>query len=113
VGERILRPIRSLSAILPIVRHHHERWDGRGYPDGLVERAIPLGARIVSVCDAYRAMTEDRPYRKALPEAQARSELEGGAGKQFDPDCVAALFRVLDRRDATATIVTLRPPSAT
>jgi putative nucleotidyltransferase with HDIG domain len=112
VGERILRPIRSLSAILPIVRHHHERWDGAGYPDGLAERAIPLGARIVSVCDAYRAMTEDRPYRKALPEDHARSELERGAGKQFDPECVAALFRVLDRREATATIVTLRPPTA-
>jgi len=112
VGERILRPIRSLNAILPIVRHHHERWDGGGYPDGLAERAIPLGARIVSACDAYRAMTEDRPYRKALPEKQARGELEAGAGKQFDPDCVAALFRVLDRREATATIVTLRPPSA-
>ena len=113
VGERILQPIRSLSAILPIVRHHHERWDGGGYPDGLVERAIPLGARIVSVCDAYRAMTEDRPYRKALPGEEARSELESGAGRQFDPDCVAALFRVIDRREATATIVTLRPPSAT
>jgi putative nucleotidyltransferase with HDIG domain len=113
VGERILRPIRSLSAILPIVRHHHERWDGGGYPDGLAERAIPLGARIVSVCDAYRAMTEDRPYRKALPDEEARSELESGAGRQFDPDCVAALFRVIDRREAAATIVTLRPPSAT
>ena len=113
VGERILRPIRSLNAILPIVRHHHERWDGGGYPDGLAERAIPLGARIVAVCDAYRAMTEDRPYRRALPEDYARRELEQATGRQFDPDCVAALFRVLDRRDATATIVALRPPSAT
>jgi putative nucleotidyltransferase with HDIG domain len=113
VGERILRPIRSLNAILPIVRHHHERWDGCGYPDGLAEREIPIGARIVAVCDAYRAMTEDRPYRKALDEAYARGELEQASGRQFDPDCVAALFRVLDKRDATATIVTLRPPSAT
>jgi putative nucleotidyltransferase with HDIG domain len=113
VGERILRPIRSLGAILPIVRHHHERWDGGGYPDGLAERAIPLGARIVSVCDAYRAMTEDRPYRQALPEQWARRELVSGTGTQFDPDCVAALFRVLDRREATATVVALRPPSAT
>jgi HD-GYP domain-containing protein (c-di-GMP phosphodiesterase class II) len=113
VGEWILRPIRSLGAILPIVRHHHERWDGGGYPDGLAERAIPLGARIVSVCDAYRAMTEDRPYRQALPEQWARRELVSGNGTQFDPDCVAALFRVLDRREATATVVALRPPSAT
>src|SRR5262249_58843793 len=64
VGERILSPIQSLQAVLPIVRHHHERWDGTGYPDALAGRAVPLGARIVAVCDAYRAMTEDRPYRK-------------------------------------------------
>ncbi|HSB38055.1 MAG TPA: HD domain-containing phosphohydrolase [Gaiellaceae bacterium] len=111
VGERILRPIRSLEAILPIVRHHHERWDGSGYPDGLAGRAIPLGARIVAVCDAYRAMTEDRPYRKALEEAEARRELSDGAGAQFDPDCVEALVRALDRRGLQATVVALRPPT--
>ncbi|HEX6489883.1 MAG TPA: HD domain-containing phosphohydrolase [Gaiellaceae bacterium] len=110
VGEHILRPIRSLQAILPIVRHHHERWDGTGYPDGLVGRAIPLGARIVSVCDAYRAMTEDRPYREALGDPEARRQLEEGAGHQFDSECVAALIRTLDRRDQTATVVALRPP---
>jgi putative nucleotidyltransferase with HDIG domain len=113
VGEQILRPIQSLQAILPIVRHHHERWDGAGYPDRLAGNAIPLGARIVSVCDAYRAMTEDRPYRAALPEAEARNELEQGAGAQFDADCVRALLGALDRRDAAATVVTLRPPTAT
>src|SRR2546423_10882190 len=86
VGEQILRPIQSLRAILPIVRHHHERWDGTGYPDRLIGRAIPLGARIVAVCDAYRAMTEDRPYRAALGEAEARKELKLGAGTQFDRD---------------------------
>jgi putative nucleotidyltransferase with HDIG domain len=112
VGERILRPIHSLRAILPIVRHHHERWDGGGYPDGLIERAIPTGARIVTVCDAYRAMTENRPYRKALSHDRAREELERGSGHQFDPDCVAALLRVLMLRTATSTVVTLRPPSA-
>jgi putative nucleotidyltransferase with HDIG domain len=112
VGEEILRPIQSLQAILPIVRHHHERWDGAGYPDRLAGTAIPLGARIVSVCDAYRAMTEDRPYRAALAETEARNELEQGAGAQFDADCVRALLRALDRRDAAATVVTLRPPTA-
>jgi putative nucleotidyltransferase with HDIG domain len=112
VGEQILRPIQSLQAILPIVRHHHERWDGAGYPDRLAGDAIPLGARIVSVCDAYRAMTEDRPYRAALVETEARAELEQGAGAQFDADCVHALLRALDRRDAAATVVTLRPPAA-
>jgi putative nucleotidyltransferase with HDIG domain len=110
VGEQILRPIQSLQSTLPIVRHHHERWDGSGYPDGLAGGAIPLGARIVAVCDAYRAMTEDRPYRTALPEAQARKELERGTGAQFDAECVRALLRALDRRDAAATVVALRPP---
>jgi putative nucleotidyltransferase with HDIG domain len=112
VGEQILRPIQSLQAILPIVRHHHERWDGTGYPDRLAGSAIPLGARIVAVCDAYRAMTEDRPYRPALGETEARNELEQGAGAQFDADCVQALLRALDRRDATAAVVALRPPTA-
>jgi HD-GYP domain-containing protein (c-di-GMP phosphodiesterase class II) len=93
------------------VRHHHERWDGTGYPDGLISRAIPLGARIVAVCDAYRAMTEDRPYRSALGDAEARRELQLGAGTQFDPECVSALLRALDRRDSAATVVALRPPS--
>jgi putative nucleotidyltransferase with HDIG domain len=113
VGEQIVRPIQSLQAILPIVRHHHERWDGTGYPDGLSGRAIPIGARIVAVCDAYRAMTEDRPYREALGPAEARRELEQGAGTQFDPDCVAAFLRALDRRHTTAKVVALRPPTAT
>jgi putative nucleotidyltransferase with HDIG domain len=112
VGEQILQPIQSLQSILPIVRHHHERWDGSGYPDGLAGSAIPLGARIVAVCDAYRAMTENRPYRTALPEAQARNELEQGTGAQFDAECVRALLRALDRRDAAATVVALRPPTA-
>jgi putative nucleotidyltransferase with HDIG domain len=112
VGEHILRPIQSLKAILPIVRHHHERWDGTGYPDRLAGRAIPLGARIVAVCDAYRAMSEDRPYRDAVSEEDARRELERGAGGQFDADCVTALLGALDRRDHTATVVALRPPGS-
>jgi HD-GYP domain-containing protein (c-di-GMP phosphodiesterase class II) len=111
VGEHILRPIQSLNAILPIVRHHHERWDGGGYPDKLAGRAIPLGARIVSVCDAYRAMTEDRPYRKALTTAEARKELHEGAGTQFDPECVDAMLRAVDRRESAAQVVALRPPT--
>jgi putative nucleotidyltransferase with HDIG domain len=110
VGEHILRPIQSLNGILPIVRHHHERWDGGGYPDKLTGRAIPLGARIVAVCDAYRAMTEDRPYRSALSSDEARKELHEGSGSQFDPDCVEAMIRALDRRDSAATVVALRPP---
>jgi putative nucleotidyltransferase with HDIG domain len=111
VGEKILRPIQSLQAILPIVRHHHECWNGTGYPDQLIGRAIPLGARIVAVCDAYRAMTEDRPYRDALGSDEARRELKRGAGTQFDAECVDALLRALDRRDSAATVVALRPPT--
>jgi HD-GYP domain-containing protein (c-di-GMP phosphodiesterase class II) len=94
------------------VRHHHERWDGSGYPDRLIGRAIPLGARIVAVCDAYRAMTEDRPYRSALDAGEARRELREGVGTQFDGNCVAALLRVLERRTESAEVVALRPPSS-
>ena len=112
VGEHILRPIQSLNAILPIVRHHHERWDGAGYPDNLSGRAIPLGARIVAVCDAYRAMTENRPYRAALSTQEARKELHEGSGTQFDPDCVEAMIHALERRDSQAQVVALRPPPA-
>jgi putative nucleotidyltransferase with HDIG domain len=112
IGEHILKPIQSLHRILPIVRHHHERWDGTGYPDRLFGRQIPLGARIVAVCDAYRAMTEDRPYRAALSASEARAELEACAGTQFDEECVTALLRALDRRDSVAAVVPLRPPSS-
>jgi len=72
------------------IRHHHERWDGKGYPDGLAGEAIPLGARIIAVADSYDAMTSDRPYRKALTHEIALAELRRSAGKQFDPVVVAA-----------------------
>ena len=96
VGEQILSSVDFLSEVLPLVRHEHERWDGRGYPDGLAGEAIPLGARIVLACDAYDAMTSDRPYRAAMTDAQARAELLAGAGTQFDERVVAALLQVLD-----------------
>ena len=80
VGEQILSSVDFLSEVLPLVRHEHERWDGGGYPDGLAGEAIPLGSRIVLACDAYDAMTSDRPYRAAMTDAQARSELLAGAG---------------------------------
>ena len=70
------------------MRHDHERWDGGGYPDGLRGSQIPIGARIVFVVDAYHAMVSDRPYRRAMSEADARAELEANAGTQFDPDVV-------------------------
>jgi putative nucleotidyltransferase with HDIG domain len=78
------------------VRGHHERFDGRGYPDGLAGRAIPLEARIVGCCDAFSAMTTDRPYRAALPVAEAVAELRACAGTQFDPDVVRALCALVE-----------------
>ena len=99
IGERILEPIDFLEPIRPIVRHAHERWDGLGYPDGLAGDDIPLGARIVFACDAYDAMTTDRPYRAGMPEAEARRELQAGAGTQFDPKVVEALLEVVAGRD--------------
>ncbi len=91
IGENIVRPLRSGWDLLPIIRHHHEAYDGRGYPDGLAGTAIPLPARIVAVCDAYDALTNDRPYRKRLSEREAIAILTGGAGRQWDPQLVSLL----------------------
>jgi HD domain/GAF domain len=96
VGERMLKGIDFLTDALPVIRHHHERWDGDGYPDRLAGEAIPLGARIVSVCDAFDAMTTDRPYRKAMPFELACEEILACAGKQFDPRCATLLTEVLN-----------------
>ena len=97
VGERMLRRVDFLAEALPVVRHHHERWDGGGYPDGLAGTAIPIGARIVAACDAFDAMTTDRPYRAAISRADACDELLAGAGTQFDPRCARLLVEVLLR----------------
>ena len=88
IGEDIVRPLRSGTTLLPIIRHHHERFDGRGYPDGLRSREIPRLARIVSVCDAFDALVNDRPYRPRLPIDQALALLIDGAGHQWDPEVV-------------------------
>jgi HD-GYP domain-containing protein (c-di-GMP phosphodiesterase class II) len=88
IGERILAPVDFLQPVLPIIRAGHERWDGRGYPDGLAGDDIPLGARIIFVCDAFHAMTSDRSYRKALPEDEAIRRLQEAAATQFDPAVV-------------------------
>jgi HD-GYP domain-containing protein (c-di-GMP phosphodiesterase class II)/CHASE2 domain-containing sensor protein len=97
-GYEILKAAPSFEALLPGIRHHHERYDGRGYPDGLSGSGVPLLARIISLADSYDAMTTDRIYRKALPEERARSELRDGAGTQFDPVIVEAMLRYLDKR---------------
>ena len=81
--------VGTLRAAVPCVLHHHERWDGHGYPTGSAGEDIPIEARVLAVADAYDAMTSDRPYRRALTPEQAISELECCAGTQFDPDVVA------------------------
>jgi diguanylate cyclase (GGDEF)-like protein len=91
IGERILRTIPGMGAVARIVRHEHERFDGRGYPDGLAGEEIPIGSRVILACDAYHAMTSDRPYRTAMAHDDAIAELVGAAGSQFDPRVVAAL----------------------
>ncbi len=100
VGEQILAPVEFLETVRTLVRHEHERWDGNGYPDGLKGDEIPLGSRIILVCDALHAMTSDRPYRKAMSPKRALAELRKHAGTQFDPAVVDALLRVLDDEGA-------------
>jgi diguanylate cyclase (GGDEF)-like protein len=91
VAERIIGAIPGMGALARIVRHEHERWDGKGYPDGLAGEAIPLGSRIILAADAYHAMTSDRPYRAAMGHAEAVEELVTNAGTQFDPRVVEVL----------------------
>jgi diguanylate cyclase (GGDEF)-like protein len=103
LSERILNAAPALRPVARLVRSHHERWDGTGYPDRLAGEAIPLGARIIAVCDAYEAMTADRPYRKALSEHDAREQLSANAGTQFDPTVVAAFLGALALDQPAAT----------
>jgi two-component system cell cycle response regulator len=95
VGEQILAGTPALREVARLVRASHERWDGRGYPDRIAGEAIPLGARIICACDAFDAMTSERPYNQPLPRGQALAELERCAGSQFDPAVVAALVELL------------------
>jgi putative two-component system response regulator len=97
IGENIVAPLRSSADLRPMIRHHHERYDGTGYPDRLASEAIPLLARILSVCDAYDALISDRPYRAHLSHDRALAILEEGAGHQWDPHIVQLV--VDDARD--------------
>ena len=97
VGERILLAAPALRPVARLVRSSHERWDGSGYPDALAGEQIPLGARVVAVCDAFDAMTSDRPYRPAMSESEALAELRACAGTQFDSQVVEAFSGVLAR----------------
>ncbi len=96
IGAAILEVHEEMADIARTVRHHHERWDGRGYPDALVGTAIPLGGRIIAVADAFNAMTSDRIYRPAMPHERAWAELRAHCGTQFDPEIVAVFEQVVD-----------------
>jgi ribonuclease P protein subunit RPR2 len=98
IGVEILREIHFLDAAKPVIRHHHERWDGGGYPDRLAGEAIPPEARLFAVADAFDALTTTRPYRAAAPFPAARSVIASAAGTQFDPAAVAALETISDAR---------------
>ena len=102
LGEKIIAPIDQLQDVCGIVRACHERWDGQGYPDKKAGMDIPLEARIIFACDAYHAMTTDRPYRRALPAEEALRRLEEAAGTQFDPQVVDVCLRVLEAEPAPA-----------
>jgi len=104
IGEGIVRPLRSGFSLLPIIRHHHEHFDGNGYPDGLRETAIPRLARIVSVCDAYDALVNDRPYRERRSVDEAIAILKQGAGKQWDPEVVGLFTNEIPNITSLGTV---------
>lgn len=118
IGHQMLSKIKFLRGASDIVLHHHERWDGGGYPHGISGEEIPLGARIFSIIDTYDAMTSKRPYKEALPIATARAEIERCAGTQFDPRIVKEFLRIADEDliDARAHVesetATSEPPAA-
>jgi len=99
VGAEILERVAFPYPVVPLVRAHHERWDGSGYPDGLKGEEIPLGARIIHVADALDSMLTTRVYRAARPAAAALAELKAGVGTQFCPKCVSSLERILPMDD--------------
>jgi len=105
-GERICQPLRSTSPVLPTIRHHHERFDGTGYPDRLAADSIPLSARLVAIADAWDAMTSNRVYRPSLGEAEARRRLAQGAGTQWDGVLVRRYLTLID----TGRLAELREP---
>ncbi|MCL5958055.1 MAG: GAF domain-containing protein [Chloroflexi bacterium] len=96
-GARIIEPIGFLKEAIPILRHHHERYEGGGYPDGLKGENIPVAARIVGVVDAWEAMTSDRPYRRGMSQQEAAEELRMNSGAQFDPELVELFLSILEK----------------
>ena len=94
-GVQIVKPLKFLEPGINIIKYHHERYDGKGYPEGLKKDKIPLLARIVSVADAYDAMVSNRPYRKKFPPQQALEEIKRNRGSQFDPEIVDIFLRLV------------------
>jgi HD-GYP domain-containing protein (c-di-GMP phosphodiesterase class II) len=110
-GERMLRQVGGfMNDVASIVRSHHERWDGGGYPDGLIGETAPLESRIITCCDSWSAMRTTRPYREAMPYADAVAEVERHTGAQFDPTVAAALLAVVAEHDPEED--SGRPPAA-
>jgi HD-GYP domain-containing protein (c-di-GMP phosphodiesterase class II) len=101
IGADILTAV-AFPGLAVIVRHHHENWDGTGYPDGLRGEAIPLGARILSIVDCYDALTSDRPYRRALSHACAMTMIQERRGTMYDPDIADAFLRIIHRLQSVA-----------
>ncbi len=97
LGAEFLETSQGLRPLASLTRHHHEWWNGQGYPDGLAGEDIPLEARIIAVCDAVEAMASDRPYHRAMPIHEIITELRRCAGTQFDPDVVEAFIQVVER----------------
>ena len=112
IGERICDPLRMSRDFTPIIRHHHERWDGSGYPDGLAGERIPLGARIVALADAFDAIVRGRPYRAARSVEEAFDELRKHSGRQFDPTLVPLFIEETDRLDSGVAPSVELPPAA-
>jgi HD-GYP domain-containing protein (c-di-GMP phosphodiesterase class II) len=112
LGADFISKVPDLRPVLPIVRSHHERWDGRGYPDALAGASIPHLARVVALADAFDAMTSDRPYRKGMPVEVAFAEIEKGLGRQFDPVFAAAFLEIKDSIIRAVSHKGLMPPTS-
>jgi HD-GYP domain-containing protein (c-di-GMP phosphodiesterase class II) len=95
IGVDIIRPIHLLHDIVPLIMYHHERWDGKGYPEGLKGEEIPMGARIIALADTYQALISNRPYRKAFPKTEAKDIIKRMAGSQFDPGLVKIFLKII------------------
>jgi response regulator RpfG family c-di-GMP phosphodiesterase len=113
IGARIIGEVEFLRPVRPIIRSHHERWDGGGYPDGLAGENIPKAARIFSVADAADAMLHDRPYRNGISLERAREEICGGSGTQFDPEVVEAFITLSEAEDTPLLTLTGGDPDPT